>query len=464
MNMKTLIVIRESDHAWTRELFSGRHPLLLPVCNKPAVEFLIDFSVLAGSREIRIVGDTPLDDVERLCEDGSRWGVSISYANMLSGDSIEKVLDKNRKFCAAGRVLVISRTLFIRFDYRQDYGSFFRSHPEGPVVSGKSGRIFLTGEPPEPEAVIAPPPLSVVDMDSAAAYFGVSQELLAAGTDSHLLPGYSNEPDCSIGSNVVIQKGVEIIKPVMIGNNVQILSGAVIGSGSIIGNNVIIGGKSHVAESVVLDGTYIGQQLSVNRRIVVGNLLFDPDTSDGIRLEDPHLISGIGSRATNFPLSRRMVHSLFALMMIVFLLVPFLLSIGVLFAGGRRKPTRTLYHALKPDETVILRDWVFDGSGFPASMAAAMSLDRFARLFHVLVGHLALIGSRPAAVVNGPRRSIDNSAGYRPGVFSYAEAEAWPENQLDASLVDRYYLDQGNALNDIAMTLKAIFNRTTPRT
>jgi hypothetical protein len=457
--MKTIILIRESDHKWVRRMFPDRHPLLMPLCNKPAVEYLIDLSVLAGCRDIRIVSDISMDDVQRICEDGTRWGVDISYANMQPGDTFDRVIEKNRKFCADARIMLIHGALFVRYDRRHDYRSFISAHLSGEVACGGQGRIIVTGEPVTSDELFNIPPLSIPEIDNFEHYFRLSREILDTGSDGYVLPGYSNEPDCHIGINVVIQKGAQIVKPVMIGSNVRILSGAVIGPGTIIGSNTIVGRKSKVVESLVLQGTYIGQHLAVIRRMVAGKLLVDPYSGESIRFEELHLISDIGQGPMTVNLTRRSVHALVALVMIVSLSGPYLLLAAILSVKGRRRSNRSLFHSARPDGTVELQLAVNEGPGLPESLFRRLSLDRFTSLFRVLTGDLALIGCRPEPVDRRRMHISDGDAICQPGVFSYAEAEDWPENQNDFRMVEHYHLVHSNVFSDITMTLKALVNR-----
>jgi len=455
--MKTIIIIRGEDHRWVRELFPDRHPLLVPLCNKPAVEYLIDLSILAGCQDIRIVSDTSMDDLQRICENGTRWGGDISYANMQPGDTIDRVMEKNRKFCADHRIMVISGALFVRYDRRHDYRTFISSHPSGEVVSGGQGRIIVTGNPEPSDEPTAAPQLSIPDIDSFGQLFRLSREILETGSDAYVLPGYNNEPDCHIGSNVDIRNGAEIVKPVMIGNNVQILSGAVIGPGSIIGSNTIVGRNSRVVESLVLEGTYIGRRLAVIRRMVAGNRLFDPHSGENFSFEDLHLISEIGKRSMTLDMTRRLVHASVALFMIASLAVPYLLFATLLSLKGRWKKTRMHFHSVRPGGTVELKRAIIDAPGLSGALLSRFALDRFEMLFQVLAGNIALIGCRPLPVVHVQQSVSKTPAGYRPGVFSYAEAENLPENSIDSRMVDHYHLVHGTVFNDIIMTLKAVF-------
>ena len=458
--MKTLIVIRDADHRWFRELFPETSPLLMPVCNKPAVEYLIDFSILAGSTAIRIVSDSDGGDVERFCESGARWGVEINYANMQPSDDLRKIIERNRKFCLEERVMIISGILFVRYDRRFDYRSFIENHQDGELVSCGHGSIMLTGRSDVTANTLSPPHLSVPELDSVGHYFSLSQEVLASGAEVYVLPGYSNEADCHIGSNVLIRKGVEINRPVMIGNNVRILDGAVIGPRTVIGSNVIVDRKSSVVESMVLDDTYIGENLEARKRIAAGSLLLDPVSGACLQMEDRHLMSGIGrQRFVAASFMRRLAHAWVAGAMIALLLFPYLL-IGVLLKrGGHVKKSRELCFSARRGDTFELTSTTIEHQGLTGEFAIALSLDRFAMLFKVLAGHLALIGCRPVRVAPGMSHLPDGASMYHPGVFSYAEAEAWPENALDSRIVDHYHLVHGSVIGDITMILKALFNR-----
>jgi NDP-sugar pyrophosphorylase family protein len=82
----------------------------------------------------------------------------------------------------------------------------------------------------------------------------------------------------------MIANKVQINQPVMIGNNVRIHKGAVIGPDTVIGNNVIIDAYSRVRGSIVLDKTYVGQNLEIKHKIACGHALIDPGDGTGVRL------------------------------------------------------------------------------------------------------------------------------------------------------------------------------------
>ncbi len=147
--MKTLIAIKEQHQSWVRDAFPNMHPLLLPLCNKPFIEYLIDFAILAGSREIRLLSDGSLMEIEEICQTGSRWGVELTYANIRPEDGERELLHKNRKFCNGSRTMILNGYTFIDYDKRLDYRVLANHSATGPIASCSTGSIAFAG-PPNP--------------------------------------------------------------------------------------------------------------------------------------------------------------------------------------------------------------------------------------------------------------------------------------------------------------------------
>lgn len=457
--MKTLIAIREREYEWAHKAFPSIHPLLLPLCNKPFAEFLIDFAILAGSTEIRLLSDGPLGQVEDYCENGSRWGVQLSYANLQAEDSLQNLLDKNRKFCGNDRVMIINGFNFISYDKQQGCSEIINLLPAGTCATCPGGTITISGDPETPAGNLPPLPLTLISLDGMESYYRLSMETLETGAARYVLPGYGNEPGCAIGRNVMISKSAEIIKPVSIGNNVQILAGAVIGPNAIIGSNVIIDRESKVKGGVILDNTYIGEHLEINGRIASGNTLVDPGSGVSIAMEDPHLLTGIKSGGKSGSTGRIAVHVIAAAILIALQLIPFLLLFPLLKLQGRWKSVSTIYHDGDHGKTFSLPKTEITGTGPLVSLASSLSLDRLPLLVRVFTGQLAIIGSTPLPVSGETLTLPIGNPGYRPAVFSYAEAEEWPVEGGDAAIVERFHIVHSTPIKDIGMTFKALLNR-----
>ncbi|MCF8383063.1 MAG: NDP-sugar synthase [Chlorobium sp.] len=443
--MKTLIAIKEQYHTWVHEAFPAMHPLLLPLCNKPFIEYLIDFAILAGSREVRLLSDGQLTEVEEHCGTGSRWGIELSYANLHPADDQQQLLDKNRKFCGGGRTMILTGYNFISYNKQKSYLDLATIATDTPIASCPGGTITLKG-PPESGASEKSPlaPFSITPLDSVQSYFRISMETLQTGSSRYVLPGYGSEPDCSIGKNVIISKTAQIRKPVSIGDNVQILPKTIIGPSAIIGSNVVIDNGCSVSGSIIIDNTYIGENLEIDMRIAAGNTLIDPTSGVSLTMEDPHLLVGIKTWATTAILKRKTIHALAATILLVLQFIPFILLFPLLKLQGKWKD-----------------DPYMQETGLAGALAVAISLDRFPLLLKVITGKLDIIGSSSRSTCAGKHSYPDSGPLSRLAVFSYAEAEDWPVNGSDAAIVERFHAVHSTPIKDIGMTIKALINRLT---
>jgi len=176
-------------------------------------------------------------------------------------------------------------------------------------------------------------------------------------------------------------------------------------------------------------------------------------------MEDPHLLSGIQQNGLWAALPRKIVHIFSALIMIIILSVPYILFWPLLRLGGNWKSTTASWLAGNRSSTIKLARIELKTSGALATIAAALSLDRFALLFRVFSGQLSLIGSTPVSSDQAPENAPTGTLAYRPGVFSYAEAEEWPASGGDAAIVERFHLAHSSPLSDIGLVIKAFINR-----
>jgi len=458
--MKALVIIKEQEYMWVRHILPNVHPLLIPIGNKSFAEFLIDFAILTGCEAIRFVSDGPLSEVEEYCDIGSRWGIDVSYSFVQSGDDLEIVINKNQRYCADEKILVFYGFIFIHYDKKNDYKKFFASLAEGDILRCSGGSLSLLGVPHiGQKPIVSDVALSLLGLDSISVYYRLSMEVLGYASSPYVIPGYSNEAFCSIGSNVVISKSAEIKKPVIIGNNVQILAGSVIGPDAVIGNNVIVDRDSTVSSSIVMDNTYIGEHLDVMNRIAAENILIEPESGVSMVMEDPHLLSGLKKIGSPNTIIQSLLHRLMALLLITLQLIPFLLLSPILTLQGKWIWSKTSYTSISGKKLNMTT--VTPGkNSFLGTLACALSLDRFPLLFRVVSGQLAIIGC--GTVVRKANTDKDPhgiQSCNRAGVFSYAEAEDWPLTGGDSEIVERYYAVHGNPFQDMVMTVKALFNR-----
>ena len=142
---------------------------LLPVYDKPMIYYPLSVLMLAGIRDVLIISSPEfLDNYRRMFEDGSAWGLSISYAEQPRPEGLAQAFTIGADFIGADRVaLVLGDNIFFGAHLtdllasataREEGATVFSYRVEDPerygvVELGADGRaISLEEKPTQPKS------------------------------------------------------------------------------------------------------------------------------------------------------------------------------------------------------------------------------------------------------------------------------------------------------------------------
>ena len=211
-----------------------------------------------------------------------------------------------------------------------------------------------------------------------------------------------------VGKNSTIHPSTEIISPVRIGENSRIGPDVELGPNSVVGANVVIDAGATVRESTLLDNTYVGQLVNIEKRLVYKRLVIDLQTAESIEIPDQLLVGQTYNAISDSSL-RRFADLVFA-GTCVFFVFPLALILGVFTflsagrffeqvpaLGTRIKPTGQ-YSPEKEHSFNLLRFPILNKQGKSTSFGQQIKrLDwhRIPELWNVIKGDMSFVGVMP---------------------------------------------------------------------
>lgn len=419
--MRGLIYAGSGGLSWLKRYFQDTDPFLLKVVNKPLLEYFLDLASILKVTELRMVSDHSTRDLEQTFGDGAGWGIKLSYALAKPGDSLESVYRKNQSFCKDQDMLIFNGFFFVHYDRREleqtvkSKQSFCLGDVKKRLICLRQDSLPCDIKPLEPDKLSC---LRVSELNSVMDYYQLNMDILKNWNKFYVLPGYSNQKDTFLGLNLIYPNSSELIPPIMIGNNCSFNKFTIIGPNSIIGDNVMVDENTVVKESIILDNTFIGAELDIDKKIVCKSHLIDAFTGEMIVVNDRILVSQM-ERGLVVSYFNRVIQKILAVLFILIQLLPwFLLFMPFQFflRNSRtswliNKGFKTIDH-LGPDPL---------SKSLWGRLLLRLSLDKFSLLWRVLSGKLILVGNSLMPNSAAHRKLVLDLPVYTPGVFSLAE-------------------------------------------
>lgn len=266
-----------------------------------------------------------------------------------------------------------------------------------------------------------------------------------------------------IGTNQVIHPNARLKPPVFIGDNTYVGRDVELGPNTVIGSNVVIDDEATVTGSTVLDGTYVGQLVNVEDRLVNKNLIVDLKTADYMHVTDDFLLGQTYQPDIDRGLKRILdvlvALPLFLLATIVSLPIALVLLImtGKVFKRVRCQFNRTM--ATGESNPILFDLYHFDVGGrggeynWLGRLLNRLEFYRLPELWNLLKGDLRLVGVKPLSPeeINQLNETWQQARHeQRPGLTGMWYINTRPNSDLDEFVVaDIYYMATQSLREDL---------------
>lgn len=405
-----------------QDFFPGINPYFLKYLNKPLLEFYIDFCVMLGISEVRLINHETASELEEYFEDGTQWGIKLTYSFAKPEDDLERILAKNRKFCEK-EILIIYGYQFIKYNKHSSEYQFLENSKMSSISDGTCYLYYLSEVTDIKEINFDTIPgitsheLGTELINSIHKYYELNMEMISKYRENYVLPGYNNEEGAYLGKNIIDKKSTKYNKPIVLGNNVQIQMNTLIGPNVILGNNVIIDHSTQISDSIIYDRSYIGSELEIKNKIVYRKRIIDPVSEEVMQIVDSFLVSDIQNNLIENSILR-ILYGIFTCILIIVTTLPYLfLSLLCVIFG--MKLTSRKYFMDKLGNTKSLPVFNLPGYNLFKRFFFRFSLDLYPLYFKVLAGKISLVGDHLIAQEANGIKLLMELPVYFPGIYNY---------------------------------------------
>lgn len=422
-------------------------PAMVSVVDRPVLQQTVEDLAVAGVDEMLIVVSDDADRIEEHFARGQMWGVNIRYLLSRGEEAPDQLL---RRFASLLRPpFILVRGDVLRSPVCREF--LTAADRTAPVVSAtihdrNAGLCLVRGWPAKIDCVSWPlggthgSPESTVELggaflaplDSPRNLHWAALALLQSSSIDTVTAGRYVDDMTRIGRssrfNPVCRKSGFVI----VGDNVSVHETVKITGPSVIGSNCHLDKGVEVNNSIVMPGTYVGKNLTVENAIVAGNMLIRVDRDTEVPILDTSLLSDVEEEVSG--MLRRWSDSTLAtvLLLVSSPLWPIAAILSVL-----RSPRSPMFNCLLFGNRLVLH-----GEGPQRKVVTARKfatrvplLRNLPMLWLVVKGDLLLFGSSPPTPDSAGAQGIDcarRGRAFRCGLLGPAQLlpRAAPEEEI----------------------------------
>jgi len=420
--MKAMMCFNGIDSAGLSEGFQGIPAPLLPIANKPLVEYYIELCSCLHIHEFLILDSDYSEEAAARLGDGSRWSVKVIYRGASQQMTFQAIRKRQAAFLGTEDVLCFNGLVFPFCDYRTVCIEDLAPGQEQPGDADLAhGLYWFT--PEKCHASMLP----VLPLSTYVDYFKCCQAVMQAENAFFPVPGYHVEAGIYTGMNVVFPPSCTVSSPAIIGNHVRLIDEMKLEGAVILGDRVMVDRRTTLRNAIVIDHTYVGSDLEIRDKIVCRDRIIEPESNTVLHLGADCLFMGVRSFRRGAGL-RWAVDILLAILLLLWLTPWRLLFWTLARIKAVPRDFQSVSGRLRQYPCYQLDPWKRSNLYFYKLM-----LDKYPLLFFVFSGELVLVGE---SIGRNPDALESN---YCPGVFCFSDTRAGSVDVLQQKLDDRYY-------------------------
>lgn len=410
--MERALLIATGYHKNMEPLLRYRPTPLLNIADKPILFYIIEALFREGIRRFDLVLSHLPAAIEEMLEDGRRWGITITY---------HLAKDESRPFApllpclvswddspivfGLGDCLPAFKPDSLKYNQLQPYKRFYYPSDEWSgwaifdlallkTLNKKATLIDIQ------EACNTLPKTLVETLFSTQSYQDLkfsNSKAIKEPHELHLFPVTAHKvaPGVWISRNVSLHPHVKLNPPVFIGENCQIESGVQLGPDTVIENHCLVSSGSKIENSILFQGSYVGEHLEINNSIIDRNLLINLSYETFLLIREDFILSELNPMSLiRYPL--RIFARLVALLALIFLS-----PLYIYLAATCQLIKKPMVYLPAPDDPAQWRtfNWLsFNKKNAKSLNAVQEMFKRLPLLYNVFKGDAHFVGVVPRTV------------------------------------------------------------------
>ncbi len=449
-------------HPWA-DAFAGVPWALLPIANRPLLDYWLETCAEQGIDHVQIILGDGADQIESFAGDGTRWGIRIQYGFARVGERPLDYVRQSHERRDDG-LLFVGGPFFLRRRKAFHAGGFqileacrFNHADETWFLFGKTAvevETLLAGDAGSSRGLeqihIHPFPI-----DRMAAYYDLNMKMVRGEFSRYLTAGYGMADGSSVGYNVLTPPSALLRAPIIIGNDCRIGAMSTVGPNAVIADHVIVDSHSELSNCIILQDTYIGQNLEIHRKIIFGRRLIDPDDGTVVEIDDSWVVARNRPDMRTEDFIRYCILWFLALGVSLVQVLPFLILYPLVRITRIGAYRRQLFHDPKTGYIGLpVFQKIENRRSVVYTLFRAAALDRFPWLVLALRGRLFVCGQPP---MRHPQDDdiITQLTHYYPAVFSYSDYNKDNDRLADAL----WYVHVRSLFEDVKILIKSLLHR-----